>query len=149
MSITFIGPAGSCEFPWIQYALLRDNVLHHFEQMEATDTFRELHRMGHALGGQPVTVSAIRLRDELTQAQALCILPVDMLAISARTKALLFMQSDPPQGSPTEIIGLRLRLPWTVEEPSGLGDIFGNLVIALLEITSEAKELDVVEVIDG
>ena len=149
MSITFIGPAGSCEFPWIQYALSADNVLHHLEHMKVTDVFRELHRVGEALGGRTVIASAMRLREELSQAQALCLMPVDRLAISAQTKAVLSMPTDPELGTPTEIVGPRLRLPWTVAEPRSLGDIFGNLVTGLLEITRGAKESDTVEVIDG
>ena len=59
------------------------------------------------------------------------------------------MPTDPELGTPTEIVGPRLRLPWTVAEPRSLGDIFGNLVTGLLEITRGAKESDTVEVIDG
>ncbi len=148
MSMTFIGPAGSCEFPWIQYALLHDNVLHHFKNKEEAGSFCELHRAGEALGGRTVTVSAMRLREELSQAQALCLVPVEKLAISAQTQAILSVQTDrQPDGLP-ELASPWLRLPWTIAEPRSLGDIFGNLVAGLLDITSGAKESDLVEVID-
>jgi len=149
MSMTFIGPSGSCEFPWIQYALLHDNVLHHFKHKEEADRFREIHRLGEALGGHTVTVSAMRLREEVSHAQALCIVPVEKLAISAQTQAILSVQTDWRTDGLPEIVNPWLRLPWTIAEPRLLGDIFGNLVEGLLDITCGAKESDLVEIIDG
>jgi len=149
MSMTFIGPAGSCEFPWIQYAILHDNVLHHFAQQENPDRFREIHRVSEALGGRIVTVSAMRLHEELSQAQALCIVPVEKLAISAQTQAILGAHTERQSEDRNELSSPWLHLPWTVAEPRQLGDIFGNLVAGLLDITSGAKESDLVEVIDG
>jgi hypothetical protein len=148
MSMTFIGPAGSCEFPWIQYALLHDNVLHHFKHKETADRFRELHRASEALGGRTVTVSAMRLREELSQAQALCTVPVEQLAISAETQAILSVQLAQRTDGLLELGGPGIRLPWTIAEPQSLGDIFGNLVAGLLDITCGAKESDLVEIID-
>ena len=148
MSMTFIGPAGSCEFPWIQYALLHDNVLHHFKHTEEAVRFREIHRVGKALGGRTVTVSAMRLREELSHAQALCIVPVEKLAISAQTQAILSVQTAQQSDGLPELKSPWLRLPWTIAEPRSLGDIFGNLVAGLLDITSGAKESDLVEIID-
>ncbi len=148
MSLTFIGPAGSCEFPWIQYAPLHDNVLHHFKYQEQEDKFCELHRAGEAVGGRAVRVSAMRLREELSQAQALCVVPVEKLAISAQTQAILSLQTDGRTDGLSELASPWLRLPWTIAEPRSLGDIFGNLVAVLLDITSGAKESDLVEIID-
>lgn len=148
MSMTFIGPAGSCEFPWIQYALLQDNVQHHFKQTRKPELFRELHRVGEALGGRTVTVSAARLREELSHAQALCIVPVEKLAISAQTQAVLSVHERQAE-APTEPASPWQRLPWTIAEPRLLGDIFGNLVAGLLDITRGAGEADLVEIIDG
>ena len=126
MSMTFIGPAGSCEFPWIQYALLHDNVLHHFkyQDQEQADRFRELHRAGEAVGSRTVTVSAMRLREELSQAQTLCIVPVEKLAISAQTQAILSLQTDGRTDGRSELANPAQRLPWTIAEPRSLGDIF-------------------------
>lgn len=148
MSMTFIGPAGSCEFPWIQYALLQDNVQHHFKHEKEPEHFRELHRVAEALGGRVVTVSAARLREELSQAQALCIVPVEKLAISPQTQAVLSVHDRQLEASTAPESPWR-RLPWTIAEPRLLGDIFGNLVAGLLDITRGAGESDLVEIIDG
>jgi len=148
MSITFIGPAGSCEFPWVQFALLRDNVMHHFERCDVSVSFSELHRIAEATGGRKVTASAARLREQVARAQALCILPIAKLAISAWTKAVLLPKSGMLLNSSTEIIGAQVSLPWVSGTPQTLGDIFGNVCSALLEITKYATESDVVEVID-
>ncbi len=151
MSMTFIGPSGSCEFPWIQYALLHDNIAHYFGQKGKIEAFSELHRAGEALGGRAVTASALRLREEVSRARALCLLTVDKLAISDRTKDVLFLHLMPaqPQERSTHIVGVTLRLPWSGEEPKSLGDVFGNLVESLLAITQGAQDTDIVEVIDS
>lgn len=151
MSMTFIGPSGSCEFPWIQYALLRDNVLHYFGATGTATTFSELQRAGEALGGRTVTASALRLREEVARAQALCLLPVDKLAISDRTRDILCLHLGPASSpkQPTQIVGLDLQLPWIGGELRSLGDVFGNLVEGLLEITRDAQDTDIVEVIDS
>lgn len=151
MSMTFIGPAGSCEFPWIQYALLRDNIAHYFGSIGKPGSFSELQRAGEALGGRTVIASALRLREEVARAQALCLLSVDKLAISSPTKDLFFLHRMPTQPSflPTRIIGLDLPLPWSGGEPRSLGDIFGNLIESLLAITQGARDTDIVEVIDS
>lgn len=151
MSMIFIGPAGSCEFPWIQYALLRDNIAHYFEQKGKGESFSELQRAGEALGGRAVTASALRLREEVSKAQALCLLTVDKLAISDHTKDVLFLHLMPAQPSlqSLQIDGFDLQLPWSGGEPRLLGDVFGNLIESLLAITQGAQDKDVVEVIDG
>lgn len=151
MSMIFIGPSGSCEFPWIQYALLRDNVAHYFGQKGKVEAFSELQRAGEALGGRAVTASALRLREEVSRAQALCLLTVDKLAISDRTKDVLFLHpmSAQPPSQPTQIVGSDLQRPWCGGEPRSLGDVFGNLIESLLAITQGAQDRDIVEVIDS
>lgn len=151
MSLTFIGPSGTCEFPWIQYALLRDNLFHYFERTQSSGSFPELRRAGEALGGQTVTASAVRLRDEAARAQALCSLAVEKLAISSVTKYILLMHADPqpPPELPTEVVGLKIELPWLGGEAKSLGDVFGNLIAGLLDITRGANDTDQVEIIDS
>jgi len=149
MSITVLGPAGSCEFPWFQYALLRDNVRHHFERGDGSGAFSELHRIAEAASGRIVVARALLLHEQLARAQALCLLPISKLAISAQTQAVL----DPEQGDvptlSTQLIGANHSLPWVGEKTQTLGDVFGNVCAALLAITEGAREADVVEVIDG
>lgn len=151
MSMTFIGPSGSCEFPWIQYALLRDTLLHHFGATEPRMAFSELERAGAALGSRSATTSALRLRREVERAQPLCLMASDKLAISDRTKDVLFlhcMPASPPRDG-THLVGTELHLPWVGDEARSLGDVFGNLVEALLDITRDAQDTDIVEVIDS
>lgn len=151
MSMTFIGPSGTCEFPWIQYALLRDNIFHYLERTQPAGAFPELRRAGEALGGRTVATSALRLRDEAARAQALCTLAVEKLAISSVTKGILLMHADPQSSPelPTEVVGLKIELPWLGGEAKSLGDVFGNLIAGLLDITRGAKDTDQVEVIDS
>ncbi len=148
MSIAFVGPAGSCEFPWIQYALLRDNILHHLGKGALTPEFQEVYRIGEALGGVQIVISAQRLHEQLKMAQELCALDISTLAVSARTKAVITMDIDLPAGPPTTVIGVSLNLPWLSGDMQTLGDVFGRLVTKLLAITQGATETDVVEVVD-
>ena len=53
------------------------------------------------------------------------------------------------RGEKPEIVGSRLNLPWLQADPRTLGDVFGELVTMLLEITAGATEEDSVEIIDG
>ena len=151
MSMIFIGPSGSCEFPWIQYALLRDNITHYFGSKGRAGGFSELQRAGEALGGRAVTASAMRLREEMARAQALCLLTLDKLAISDRTKDVFFLHRMPahPPFLSTQLAGLDLQLPWSGGEARSLGDVFGTLIESLLAITQGARDTDVVEVIDN
>jgi hypothetical protein len=150
MSLTFIGPAGSCELPWIQYALLYDNIEHHLKGKQQGAVFTELHRVGEALGGRSVTVSASGLASELQQAKPLCDLPGTQLALSLRTKTVLFnLLSEPSPCSSTELIGPRLRLPWVPSDMSSLGSIFEPVITRLLAITQDASDTDQVEIIDS
>lgn len=148
MSISLLGPRGAYEFPWIRYALLRDNILHHLEQGAFTSSFSETYKIGTVLGGAPVFLSASRLREESNQAQALCLLPIGKLAISARTLAVLRFESTLPEGPPTRIIGAELKLPWLASNAQHLADVFGDLVTALLHLTEGATAESVIEVVE-
>ncbi len=149
MSISFLSRAGAFEAPWIQYALLRDNVLHHIDAGQMTPRFQELYRIGECLGGATVKVSAVRLREQVQQAQLLCQLPIEKLAVSARTKAVISMDVELPIGPPTRIIGIGLNMPWIAEERNTLGDVFGQIVRKLLQITEGTTESDLVEIVDS
>lgn len=149
MSITFIGPAGSCEFPWIRYALLRDSVLHHYDHGQMSPSFSELYRVGDALGGRRLSLPARNLRAQLTRAQALCMLSISNLAVSARTKAVIGLTPDVQDGPVTQLIGPNLHRPWLSGELQTLGDVFGQLIRDLLQITSGSSLSDVVEVVDS
>ncbi|MBL8631692.1 MAG: hypothetical protein JNM40_00605 [Myxococcales bacterium] len=148
MSISLIGPSGTYEFPWIRYALLRDNILHHLEHGVCTSAFTEIYKIGISLGGSPALLSAKTLRQEVIRAQALCQLPIDQLAISARTLAVLRFESPLPEGPPTRVVGVALNLPWLSESAQQLADVFGDLVTALLQMTDGASDSDHVEVIE-
>lgn len=149
MSLTFIGPAGSCEFPWIRYALLRDTVLHHYDRGKMSPSFSELYRVSDALGGRRLALPARNLRAQLLRAQALCMLSISNLAVSARTRAVIGLETPAADGPPTQLIGPTLNRPWLPAEPQTLGDVFGQLVSGLLQITHGSSLSDVVEVVDG
>ncbi len=148
MSISLIGPKGTYEFPWIRYALLRDNILHYLEHGVCTPAFTETYKIGISIGGSPALLSAQKLREEISRAQALCLLPIDKLAISARTLAVLRFESSLPEGPPTRVVGVDLNLPWLSNKSQQLSDVFGDLVTALLEITEGASDSDTVEVVE-
>lgn len=148
MSISLIGPSGTYEFPWIRYALLRDNILHHMEHGVCTSAFTETYKIGISLGGSPALLSASKLRKEVIHAQVLATLPIDQLAISARTLAVLRFESSLPEGPPTRVIGVELNLPWLSKSSQQLADVFGDLLTALLQMTEGASESDHVEVIE-
>ena len=131
MSISFIGPAGSCEFPWIHHALLRDNVLHHFDHGQMSPLFHEIYSIADTLGGPPRDLRALTLRDEPKRAEGLC------PGVAAG------------HGPPTQIVGPHLNFPWLVNTPDTLGDVFGALIAALMQITDGATESDKVQVLDN
>lgn len=149
MSISFLGPRGSCEVPWIHYALLRDNVLHHLDHGTPSDTFSELYRVGQVLGGTNLFLRATKLDEELRQARTLCAEPIEQLALSARTRAVLTLKEDLPSGPPTAIVGLGFGLPWLPRGAEKLGDVFGPLIDSLLAITQDASETDTIEVAES
>ena len=149
MSICFVGPGGVCEYPWIRYALLRDNVLHHLEQGDPSPAFSAIYGIANALRGHGVRLSAVKLRDELVQAEPLRSLPLEQLAISAGTLAAISMEHHFPITSPTRIIGTRLYLPWLSKSMPSLDAVFGSLWRELLAITEGAIQSDEVEVYEA
>lgn len=149
MSISFVGPAGSCEFPWIHYALLRDNILHHFDHGQMSPSFHEIYAIADTLGGPPVDLSALTLRAELCRAKQLCITPAHELAVSAATKSVLCPGVESSHGPATQIVGPHLNFPWLVTTPDTLGDVFGGLIEALIEITAGATATDKVQILDN
>jgi len=150
MSLSFVGPKGSFEERWIVYAVLRDNVWHHLEGGKRTEAFAELYRMGEALGGAPVQVSAVALRAELQRAVDLLQRSGDDLALSVRTKsAFRVFFSSPPDGPETTLVRESSEaVPFLRGTPNTLDDVFGDLVEHLLAITEDAADGDTVEVID-
>lgn len=146
MSICFIGPGGSCEYPWIRYALLRDNVLHHLEGGEPSQSFSALYSIAGALRGASISVSAQKIREELERAKGLLELPVEQLAISARTQAVISMERQLPIGGPTFVVGPSLSLPWISQWTTTLDGVFGSLTREILRITENSSPQDVLEV---
>lgn len=150
MSIGFVGPNGSFEVPWIRYALLRDNVMHHLDNRGPSLRFVSLYSVAASLGGNHVTVNAQQLGEEASEiAERFGSLSSSQLAISARTQAVLRFDPMLPVNSPTEIVGNSISLPWIDTTPETLGAIFKGLLSELQRITRSSSELDTVEVIDG
>jgi hypothetical protein len=150
MSLCFAGPGGEVEQRWIVYALLRDNIQHHIERGRPTPAFEEIHRVAQALGGGQVTLSAIRLRSELERAQAsLGQRPISELAISVRTRAVLYGMWPLPETDSTIVVGADPRvIPWLPSRDCTLDEVFGNLIRRLLAVSGNAREDDRVEVTD-
>ncbi|HRI51079.1 MAG TPA: hypothetical protein PLW65_12935 [Pseudomonadota bacterium] len=149
MSLSFIGPSGSYEVPWIRYALLRDNVLRHLDKDSYSPAFGALYRIGHALGGTEVRLSAVQLQEEAGRAHAgLAELPISELAISARTKAIIELETMLPAGPPTYIVGPTALAAWVASDAVTLADAFKAITQALLAITANAQHGDIVEVYD-
>ena len=97
-----------------------------------------------------LALAASGLASELQQAKPLCDLPGTQLALSLRTKTVLFnLLSEQSPCSSTELIGQRLRLPWVPPDMSNLGSIFDSVITRLLAITQGASDTDSVEIIDS
>ena len=149
MSLSFIGPSGSYEVPWIRYALLRDNVLRHLDKDHYSQAFAALFRIGHALGGTEVRLSAKQLQEEAGRAHAgLAELPISELAISARTQAIIELETMLPAGPPTYIIGPTAVAAWVAGGGGALGGGLKGVSPGLPAITANAQAGDVVEVYD-
>lgn len=149
MSMSFIGPGGSFETPWIRYALLRDNVMHHLDNRAPSLRFVSLYSVAASLGGSRITVKAQTFAAELAEIAAqLSQVPSNQLAISARTQAVLRFDPMLPVNSPTEILTSTLSLPWLDTSAETLGQIFSSLLSNLQRITAGCTEEDIVEVFD-
>ncbi|CAN93426.1 MULTISPECIES: hypothetical protein [Sorangium] len=151
MSLSFSGPKGWIEQRWIVYALMRDSIQHHLEDGRPSAEFAAIHGAAAALGGQRVMLPARKLHDELRRARAeLAGRPIDALAISGRTRAVLSLRWPPPEGLETMLV-----TDWGDSVPllgaprgDSLDDVFGHLLDGLLRITEGASESDHVEIMD-
>jgi len=150
MSLLFSGPKGNVEERWVVYAALRDNVQHHLEGGMPSEAFGVLHRVTEALGGGQTDLSATNLRAcALRVKDELCALPIEQMAISARTRAVISMTWPLPDKRETCLVAdWGGTIPFLRGDESTLGDVFGDLVDALIRITEEAGGGDVVEVRD-
>ncbi len=149
MSLLFEGPSGSCERRWIVYALLRDNVQHHLEKGRPGGAFSNLHKVAEALGGQPVEMSAAGLRTELEKSKVLVKRPIEDLAISARTRAVISLRWPPPDTEETALASdIVESIPMLTGNEETLGDVFGGLVDELLSLSQGASADAVVRVTD-
>ncbi|WP_437640491.1 hypothetical protein [Sorangium sp. So ce854] len=151
MSLSFSGPNGWIEQRWIVYALLRDSIQHHLEDGTPGEAFSAIHGVAGALGGQRVLLPARKLHEELRSARAaLAGRPIEALAISGRTRAVISLSWPPPEQRETMLVRdwgdsvPLLGMPWG----DSLDDVFGHLVEGLLRITEGASESAQVEVMD-
>ena len=152
MSLSFTGPSGTAEHRWIVYALMRDNVQHHLENVPSSPgEFESIHRIEQALGGTPVMLSAQRLRGELEAARGLLPRPIRDLAVSERTRSVIDRSWPAPreQARDTILAEGNVSIAWISPNARTLDEVFGNLVRSLLAITKDARENDVVEVYDS
>jgi hypothetical protein len=141
MSLSFIGPGGSCERRWIVYALLRDNVQHHLEDGTPTAAFATLHALGDALAKGEISVPIGALRAELDRVAPLLKRPVADLAVSSRTRAVCALELPLTSDRGTELAsGVGWEPPISLASVATLGDAFGSLVDELLRITADAAE---------
>jgi hypothetical protein len=111
--------------------------------------------VARALGGQGATeVPAQQLHIEMRAAAAALLgRPGSELAVSGETRAVLGLSWPPPGAAEAQRTVLAAGVPgvgaWVPRETRTLGDVFGNLVRGLLEITADAGADDTVEVCDG
>jgi len=149
MSLTFVGPKGSAEHRWIEFALLRDNVQHHLEGGTPGDGFATLHRITEALGGKEVELSAADLNAELTKAKdALAKRPVAELAISTRTRSVVERLWPIPPGAETSLLASTPSSHLVSGREQVMGDVFGGILDDLLRITDGAGPAQKLKVMD-
>jgi hypothetical protein len=130
--------------------MLRDNVQHHLEGGSPTAEFEALHQLGDAMWVGKVSVSATQLRRELAAAESVLALSMDDFAVSLRTRAVCSYLLHRPEHRATHLVReLEWTVPYPVEQCTTLGDVFGSLHGALLQITQGAAPGDAVEVIDS
>jgi hypothetical protein len=149
MSLTFSGPGGTVECRWIAYALLRDNVLHYLEGGTPSGRFAALHGISLALGSSSVKVLASELGRELSRARSLCDRPIDDLALSARTFAVIAHTWPPPAARETKLASEFGTIPGFASGAKTLGDVFGGLIDELITVSSGGDASAAVEVIDS
>lgn len=113
--------------------------------------FPALNTADQALGGNPVAVKALVLREELERASVLLARPITDLAVSTETRAIID-RSWRTKASPadrTTVADGTVAIPWLSPQVRTLDDVFGNLIRSLLAITKGASAADLVEVDDG
>jgi hypothetical protein len=149
MSFSFISARGSLEIPWLQYTLLRDNVVHHLEGPGAPGEFVALHRISSAVGQDLIAVSAASLcREMRVVSERLLTLPVSELAISAPTRSILQLAWPAVTGPASAVVGPSVTLGALSQGAETLGDVFGGVVEALLDLTTNAEPDEQVEVFE-
>lgn len=152
MSLSFVGPGGAFERPWIVSALFRDSVQHHLQGGLPSDSYACIHRMGEALGtgNEGITLPASAVHAETTSARAaLAGLPASALAMSIRTRAVVTASFPLPAVRGTALVSsLGWHVPFPVEGAATLRDIFGSFMDELLHVTQDAPEGAVLQVID-
>ncbi len=149
MSLTFSGPGGSAERRWIVYALLRDNVQHHLEGGESSGKFPQLDKISDALGAKSARVSAKGLAEELSRARQIVERPIEDLALSSRTVAVVSHFWPPPTDKKTRLASEhQVTIPFVMGAET-LGDVFGSFIDELIVVATGGKDDAEVEVIDG
>jgi hypothetical protein len=149
MSLSFVGPKGGAEHRWIEFALLRDNVLHHLEGGTMGTAFPTLHRITDALGGKEVELNAAELNAELVRAkEALAQRPASELAISTRTRSVVERLWPIPPGAETALLSATPSSNLLTGREQVMGDVFGVLLDDLLRITEGAGPTQKLKVLD-
>lgn len=144
MSFLFVGPKGSFEVRWITFALLRDNVQHHIG-----DEPTPLNEVSAAMGSGRAELSAAALNAVATAARdALIARSMDELAVSERTLSVLSFRVPPSSTGATVLAREVGGVSFIDPRAKVLGDVFGNLLKNLIEITEGAVEGELVEVRD-
>jgi len=145
VSLSFTSERGAIECRWIEYALLRDNAQHHLEGALSESGLEALHAPATALGGAPVRLDARALAEALREVERVVLpMPIERLAISDRTRAVLFRRWPlPAVGTTRELVEAESR-PAVTRGARTLDEVFGALVRGLRAISERAgAELEV------
>jgi hypothetical protein len=150
VSLTFTAANDSLEIRWIVYALIRDNVQHHLEEGKPGARFEAIHRAADALGGTPVKLRAGQLAEELAAVEAtLLARPIAVLAMTARTRAVIHYQWPALTEPASEVVGPLALFGGLVRGAATLGDVFGETVRALGRLAATVGPDDAVVVTDN
>ena len=132
MSLSFTSARGAIECRWIEYALLRDNAQHHLEGSMSEAALEALHAPAAALGGAPVQIDAPALAEALREVERVVLpMPIERLAISDRTRAVLFRRWPLPAVVNTREFVEAEHRPAVAQGAKTLDDVFGALVRGL------------------
>lgn len=139
MSLSFTSTRGAIECRWIEYALLRDNAQHHLEGALSEAGLEALHAPAAALGGDPVQLDARALADALREVERVVLpMPIERLAISDRTRAVLFRRWPLPAVGNTRELAEAEHRPAVTQRAHTLDEVFGALVRGLRSISETA-----------